>query len=282
MANNNMVSNGTAGSRWTGKDYSDVQRAATLLANELLAMNAASMARTIKAWLTQNEPLFARPWGMIMSHMGPPGVAIAHAKDGVITRAQAARNSAEAQANLEANRLQAATEESREELSTKDIQIEEIKRTLAKAQSERGTLALNVETNAQQAAVAAKAAEDLRKELDEKNDALLQANMREAIAQKQAEDAREAAEQEKVLREQAEAQCRLAEVSETYYLREAQKAQAQKRSLAQFLETSATAQDDESFNFSVQTSQIQKLIKDGKHAEAAEATENLNRQMVSA
>ena len=275
MANNNMMSNGPSGSRWTGKDYSDVQRAGTILQDQLLAMNAASMARTIKAWLTQHVPSFARSWGMIMSHMGPPGIATAHAKDGVITRAQAARNSAEAQANLEANRLQAATEESREELSAKDIQIDEIKRILAKAQSERETLALNVETNAQQSAVAAKAAEDLRKELDEKNDELLQANMREAIAQKQAEE-------EKELRERAEAQCRLAELSETYYLREAQKAQKQKRSLAQYLESSATAQDNESFNFSVKTSQIQMLIKDGKHAEAAEATENLNRQMVSA
>ena len=37
MANNNMMSNGPAGSRWTGKDYSDVQRAGTILQDQLLA-----------------------------------------------------------------------------------------------------------------------------------------------------------------------------------------------------------------------------------------------------
>ena len=154
----NVMTNGVWRSKWTAKDYDDVKRAQTQLQQQLLLMNAAAMAKAIKAWLTANVPTFDRSWGSIMSHMGPPGVAIADAKDGMITRARAARNVAEAALNLEANRLHAVEEESRGELSAKDAQIEEIKKNLAKAQREREVLAQNVSANAEQSAAAAKAA----------------------------------------------------------------------------------------------------------------------------
>jgi DNA gyrase/topoisomerase IV subunit A len=278
----NVMTNGVWRSKWTAKDYDDVKRAQTQLQQQLLLMNAAAMAKAIKAWLTANVPTFDRSWGSIMSHMGPPGVAIADAKDGMITRARAARNVAEAALNLEANRLHAVEEESRGELSAKDAQIEEIKKNLAKAQREREVLAQNVSANAEQSAAAAKAAADLRKELDEKNDALLQAQEREAIALAQAEAAKEAAEQERQLREQAEVQRRLAETKETFYLQQAETAKAQKRALARMLDESASSQQDASFDFSVQASKIQALIAQGKTDEANEATENLNRAVVPA
>ena len=207
-------------SKWTAKDYDDVKRAHTQLQQQILPMGrqlvpwpyAAIMAKAIKRWLTTDVPTFDHSWGSIYFQMFPPGMV------------GPARNVEEATLNLEANRLQAAEEESREEVSAKDARIEEIKKALVNAQLKREVLAQNVSANAEQSVSAAKAAADLRKENGELNDELLQSQEREAIAMAQAEE--------------TEVQCRLAESMETFYSLQAETAHARKRALAQILHAS--------------------------------------------
>ena len=179
--------------KWTAKDYDDVKRAHTQLLQQILPMGrqlvpspyAANMAKAIKRWLTHHVPTFDHSWGSIYFQMFPPGMV------------GPARNVEEATLNLEANRLQAADKESREEVSAKDARIEEIKKALVNAQLKREVLAQNVSANAEAAkaaASAAKAAADLRKENGELNDELLQSQEREATFYSlQAETARKRA-----------------------------------------------------------------------------------------
>jgi len=214
-------------SKWTAKDYDDVKRAHTQLLQQIIPMGRqllpwpydATMAKAIKRWLTHHVPTFDHSWGSIYFQMFPPGMV------------GPARNVEEATLNLEANRLQAADEESREEVSAKDARIEEIKKVLVNAQLKREVLAQNVSANAEQSASAAKAAADLRKENDDAS--LLQSQEREAIAMAQAEEAKEEQRQQ-----QAEVQCRLAESMETFYSLQAETANARKRALAQILHAS--------------------------------------------
>ena len=53
----NVMTNRVWRSKWTAKDYDDVKRAQTQLQQQLLPMNAAAMAKAIKAWLSIGVPL---------------------------------------------------------------------------------------------------------------------------------------------------------------------------------------------------------------------------------
>eukprot|EP00325_Prymnesiales_sp_UTEX-LB-985_P014430 CAMPEP_0174754584 /NCGR_PEP_ID=MMETSP1094-20130205/105809_1 /TAXON_ID=156173 /ORGANISM="Chrysochromulina brevifilum, Strain UTEX LB 985" /LENGTH=233 /DNA_ID=CAMNT_0015960455 /DNA_START=253 /DNA_END=954 /DNA_ORIENTATION=+ len=215
-----------------------------------------------------------------MSHMGPPGVDIAAARTGAITRASAARNFAEAQLNLEAQRAATAAEEGRDALVAKDVEIVELEKELKAKRAERNTLAVTVAGLDEERNEAQAKARQLSEELDKVNDQLMESNAARAAAELSAQEAIEAKVEEEKAKKEAQFQARLETVKAEHYRQQALNSYATKRKLTEFLTDSANRDVSNEFDFSLQTHHVGQMLSNGDAAAANEALEHLERALI--